>query len=163
MQHVVFAIFDGRNAAQRAAERVRASLTSSEYDVVFHQTPGLDFENPIHRQKLDIDESDAAPALKRGLVLGATLGAVLGLALALVLALNVWAMLIWGAVGGALLGGLGSVLVGSGLPDRALNRIQPETKHQVLVTFKAKEEEVKDAISDIVRAEGATIAEKAPI
>lgn len=165
MQYVVFAVFEGREAAVQTVDRVRASMTGAgAFDVVFHQTRGLDFENPIHRQKLDVSESDARPALVQGLLLGAGVGAALGLVLSFAFEMHPFMMTGWGALYGALLGGLGAMLIGAGLPDRMLRRVwKPRSPRQVLVTFKAADPETKEAITTILKEEGAQVAEKAAV
>jgi len=164
MQHVVFALFEGRKPAHRAVDQVRTSLAGvGGFDVVIHRTRGLDFQNPIDRQKLDVDETDAAPALVRGLLLGTLVGAGLGFALSFVFGMAPLVMLGWGALYGALLGGLGAALIGAGLPDRRLNKVAKPRTRQVLVTFKTSDARTKEAITAILREGGAQVADKAPV
>lgn len=164
MRHVLYAFFESRSAAQQAVARVRDVCGDEATKTIFHRTKGLDLQKPLHLQKLDIDESDAGPALLRGILLGGLAGLVVGFVLVMVLGLPTEYGLIYGLVAGAMFGGLASFLVGLGLPDRQLRRIdQRSNRRQVLVTFETTTDQGADVVTRILEERGARIAEKKAI
>lgn len=75
-------------------------------------------EFKIHDRRKEAD-SDLIPALKRGLLLGAAAGIVVAVLMGLTWDVGAsWPMIVLGgAVGGAMVGGLGSMLAGASIPD----------------------------------------------
>ncbi len=82
-------------------------------------------EFKIHDRRKEAD-SDLIPALKRGLLLGAAAGIVVAVLMGLTWEVGAsWPMIILGgAVGGAMVGGLGSMLTGASMPIQSARNMQ---------------------------------------
>lgn len=160
MQHAVFALFPDADSADKAVEAVVAEdlIKQDHVSVVVHKD-SFHLRNPD-----DLVETDAAPSLKRGFVIGGTIGAIAGALMGGPLGLiaaGPLAGMLFGAGGGALYSTLGAALIGAGLPDKSLKKLAEGLEEgKVLVTFKTDHHESERRVEDIVQDYGAEIAEK---
>ena len=167
MQHVVFALFRDRQAADTAV----AQLVKDDRDhephisVVVHRDvlSGTQLEEQVQHSG-EGGESDAAHGVALGAGLGAAVGAVLGVLLAGPFGLLGGGPLVgvlFGAGSGSLYGMLSAGLVGAGLTDHSLKRLADGiASGDVLVTVRAPDKPTEARVEGILRRHGAAVAEK---
>lgn len=160
MQHAVFTLFpDAPSADAAVKEVVDADLIREDNLSVIVHKEQFELRNPA-----DLSETDAAPSLRRGFVLGATIGSIVGALLGGplgIIAAGPLAGALFGAGGGALYASLGAVLAGAGLPDQSLKRLAEGLEEgKVLVTFKTDHQEAEQRVEEIAARHGAEIAAK---
>lgn len=112
-------------AARRAIAAARA-VGIADLDISLMARGDIE-ESTIDDARKEAD-SDLFPALRRGLLLGALAGVVVSALMGITWDVEAtWPMIIiGGAVGGAIVGGLGSMLMGSAVPDPIRRRYASE-------------------------------------
>lgn len=167
MEHVVFALFRDRQAADSAVRHLVQEDRAYEphISVVVHK----DVVDEHHLRKQiqhsgEGGESDAAHGVALGAGLGAVVGGLLGALLAGPFGLLGGGPLVgvlFGAGSGSVYGMLSAGLVGAGLTDRSLKQLADGiSTGDVLVTVRTSDKPTEERVEAILRRHGAAVAEK---
>lgn len=153
MKHIVFALFENEESAAAAIHDLTTSGLPKDHVSLI-----------VHRDALDeydtvLQESDARPALQRGILMGGAVGTVLGLLLGGpfgLLGAGPLAAALFGAGAGSLYGALGGVLSGAGLTDGKLEELAQSLKQgHILVTAQTEGVDVERDVLEIFAEHGA--------
>jgi uncharacterized membrane protein len=160
MMHVIYALFQGEDAAQAAVQDIeQAHLGQDVCHVVLHR----DHLNPTDLRQ---SETDSRNAVLTGLVAGALGGALLGGILGALrfFPIGIWSMAAFLAALGAVFGVLGPTLYGTALPDRQLQRLSRALKQgRVLLTAEVEGMMAEAQVEQIFSRHGAIETTRATI
>jgi hypothetical protein len=154
MRHVIFALFPDVERARAAVADVRAlGIGEERMNVVVH-------EDALNPDTLRVRESDAREGLASGAIIGALSGGLAVGAVALLgpialVGAEVAVVVAAGVAAGGAYGALGATLVGSAMPDRALETWRAELKAgRVVLTVTTEAREDEQAIEEAFQRHG---------
>lgn len=160
--NAVFALFPDETRARDAIDEVMA------HDELAPDIEGVITHGAKDARKFrarELVETDAGPAMRRGLVVGVVGGALVGALFAGPLGLMAggpWTGAFFGAILGSIFSIFGAI-AGAGYTDGSLTALARKLKRgQMLVTFKVGHRETEEAVQRIVRRFGAVPATKSP-
>jgi hypothetical protein len=126
----VSAVFDAREAAERAVTRLRdAGFTDTDVSAVYADTAATATVGPTEARAVDVDDEDVGPG--GGAVAGAITGGLIWLAAGPLGALV-------GAAGGAIVGSIAAGMINLGVPEEEARWYEGEVgRGRTLVTVDA--------------------------
>ena len=163
MHRTLFALFPDERQASRTVDAILARCLRHEVHPRPQVRGRIDTRRSLDLQGLEWEQTDATPAFRRGLLLGAATGAAVGLALTglRVLDFGVGWVVSLGAILGLLAGGLSAVLVGAGGVDRSLGALEDRNPSgRILVTLDVPDEATAERVADLLRRRGIRFALK---
>lgn len=153
MKHIVFALFETEEAAAAAIADLTESGLPKEHVSLIVRRDALDEYDTV------VEESDAGPALGRGVLIGGAIGTVFGLLLGGpfgLLGAGPLAAALFGAGAGSLYGALGGLLSGAGVTDQNLESLaQGLREGRILVTARTEDLDVEADVMRIFGERGA--------
>ena len=162
MKHTVFAILPDVASAESAVIALEKTGLCPTDDMCVVMNKDVDPERLTQIVQHDghHSQTDAAPAARRGALIGGITGAILMGPFGLIGAGPLVGAL-FGAWAGAGTGALGGALVGSALNDQSLDKLATRLKKgDTLVTARAANAEGYAAIQEVFRQHGADFVEK---
>lgn len=158
MKHIVFALFENEEAAAAAIHDLTTSGIPKDKVSLIVRRDALDEFDTV------LQETDARPALQRGVLVGGAIGTVLGLLLGGpfgLLGAGPLASALFGAGAGSLYGALGGVLSGAGLTDGKMEELARSLgEGRILVTAQAEGAETERDVMRVFAEHGAVEAIK---
>lgn len=158
MKHIVFALFETEEAAAAAIHDLTASGMPKEHVSLIVRRDALDEYDTV------IEESDAGPAMGRGVLIGGAIGTVFGLLLGGpfgLLGAGPLASALFGAGAGSLYGAFGGALAGASVTDGSLDTLaQGLREGRILVTARTEDLDVERDVMAIFADHGAVESTK---
>jgi hypothetical protein len=155
-RHVFFALFDGGEPAVHALREIRQAR---------HDYPGASLEVALHRgaiddEKLPLFSTNGRRRLIFGVINGLFWGALVGVVLFIsgIAPASLGILVGFTALLGAVIGGLGGVLMGVSSPDAALEKLSQEMRgNEVAISFSTSDDAFYARAQNIFAENGARL------